>query len=83
VGDKDVKINVNINKDVDSSDVEQTAESVAADTAKANAESMTIRANALSQNPKLVEWEAVQKWNGELPNYMLGGATPFINMTAK
>lgn len=49
-------------------------------TAKANAESMTIRANALSQNPKLVEWEAVQKWNGILPQYMLGGATPFINV---
>lgn len=52
-------------------------------TAKANAESMTIRANALSQNPKLVEWEAVQKWNGILPQYMLGGATPFINMAAR
>ncbi len=51
--------------------------------AKANAESMTIRANALSQNPKLVEWEAVQKWNGILPQYMLGGATPFINMASK
>lgn len=49
-------------------------------TAKANAESMTIRANALSSNPKLVEWEAVQKWNGTLPTYMLGGATPFINV---
>lgn len=52
-------------------------------TAKANAESMTIRANALSQNPKLVEWEAVQKWNGILPTYMLGGATPFINVAGK
>jgi molecular chaperone GrpE len=38
VGDKDVKINVNTGKNVDSSEVEQSAEAVAADTAKANAE---------------------------------------------
>jgi molecular chaperone GrpE len=38
VGDKDVKINVNINKNVDSSEVEQSAEAIAAETVKANAE---------------------------------------------
>jgi molecular chaperone GrpE len=40
VGDKDVKINVNTSKNVDSSEVEQSeeAKAVAADTAKANAE---------------------------------------------
>lgn len=38
MGDKDVKINVNINKNVDSSEVEQSAEAIAAETAKANAE---------------------------------------------
>lgn len=49
--------------------------------AKAEAESMRIRAEALSQNKNLVEWEAVQKWNGVLPQYMLGGnTTPFINL---
>ncbi len=48
--------------------------------AKAEAESMSIRAQALSQNKGLVEYEAVQKWDGKLPNYMLGGATPFINL---
>jgi regulator of protease activity HflC (stomatin/prohibitin superfamily) len=48
--------------------------------AKAEAESISIRARALEQNAKLVEWEAVQKWNGELPTYMLGGATPFIQV---
>jgi len=45
VGDKDVKINVNTNKSVDSSDVEQTAESVAADTRKANAELAKLAAD--------------------------------------
>jgi len=45
VRDKDVRINVNTNKTVDSSDVEQTAESVAADTAKANAELAKLAAD--------------------------------------
>jgi prohibitin 2 len=49
--------------------------------AEAEAKSMQIRAQALEQNAKLVEWEAVQKWNGVLPQYMLGGGTtPFINL---
>lgn len=49
--------------------------------AKAEAESMEIRSQALSQNKGLVEYEAVQKWNGELPTYMLGNSTPFINLS--
>lgn len=51
--------------------------------AEAEARSMTIRAQALSQNKGLVEWEAVQKWDGKLPQYMLGGSVPFIDMTPK
>jgi prohibitin 2 len=48
--------------------------------AKAEAESMQIRAQALESNPKLVEWEAVQKWDGKLPVQMFGNAVPFIQM---
>ena len=48
--------------------------------AKAEAESIQIRARALEQNAKLVEWEAVQKWDGKLPVYSLGTATPFIQL---
>ncbi len=48
--------------------------------AQAEAESMRIRAEALSQNKNLVEYEAVQKWDGKLPNYMLGDSTPFISL---
>lgn len=48
--------------------------------ATAEAQSMKIRADALQQNPRLVEWEAVQKWNGQLPQYSLGGALPFIQV---
>ncbi len=48
--------------------------------AEADAKSIRIRADALAQNAKLVEWEAVQKWDGKLPTYMLGGATPFVQV---
>lgn len=49
--------------------------------AKAEAESMTIRSQALSQNKGLVEYEAVQKWDGKMPQYMLGnGAMPFVSI---
>jgi regulator of protease activity HflC (stomatin/prohibitin superfamily) len=51
--------------------------------AQAQAESMRIRSNALLANPKLVEYEAVQKWDGKLPQYMLGNSVPFVNMNPK
>lgn len=41
---------------------------------------MSIRANALTQNKALVEYEAVQKWNGILPQYMMGNSVPFVNL---
>ena len=49
-------------------------------TAKAEAESMRIRANALAQNPKLVSYEAVQKWDGKLPQIMTGDSTPILDL---
>ena len=48
--------------------------------AEAEAKSMRIRATALTQNKALVEYEAVQKWDGKMPQYMLGGSVPFINI---
>lgn len=51
--------------------------------AKAEAESMQIRSQALSQNKALVEYEAVQKWDGKLPQYMLGNSQPFIKIKEK
>ena len=51
--------------------------------AQAEAKSMQIRATALTQNKALVEYEAVQKWDGKLPEYMMGGSIPFINMPVK
>ncbi len=49
--------------------------------AKAEAESMRIRSQALSQNKGLVDYEAVQKWDGKLPEMMTGSNIPFINIT--
>ena len=48
--------------------------------AEAEAKSMAIRANALTKNKALVQYEAVQKWDGKLPSYMLGNSVPFINI---
>lgn len=49
--------------------------------AEAEAKSMTIRSQALSQNKGLVEYEAVQKWDGHLPQYMMGNSIPFVKLT--
>lgn len=48
--------------------------------AKADAEAMQIKAQALTQNAALVQWEAVQKWDGKMPVYMMGNSVPFINL---
>lgn len=48
-------------------EAKQTIES-----AKAEAESMKIKTQALSQNKSLVQYEAVQKWDGALPQIILG-----------
>jgi len=51
--------------------------------AEAEAKSMAIRANALTRNKALVEYEAVQKWDGKMPQYMMGNSIPFINISGK
>lgn len=49
--------------------------------AKAEAESMLIRSEALSKNQNLVSYEAVQKWDGKLPVTIMGGAVvPFVKL---
>lgn len=52
-------------------------------TAQAEAEAMKIKTEALSKNKDLIEYEAVKKWDGKLPQYMLGNSTPFINLGGK
>lgn len=48
--------------------------------AEAEAEAMRIKATALERNQKLVEYEAVQKWDGKMPQYMMGNSMPLINL---
>lgn len=52
-------------------------------TAQAEAEAMEIKSEALSKNKGLTEYEAVKKWDGKLPQYMLGNSVPFINLSGK
>ncbi len=48
--------------------------------AEAEAESMRIRANALQANRNLIEYETIMKWNGVLPQYMMGDSVPLLNI---
>ncbi|MBD3270400.1 prohibitin family protein [Candidatus Peregrinibacteria bacterium] len=48
--------------------------------AKAEAESIRIQGEALKENQELVELKAVEKWNGVLPQYLLGNTVPFVNL---
>lgn len=51
--------------------------------AKGEAEAIRIQGEALQNNPRLVELEAVKKWDGRLPATNLGGgAVPFITIPA-
>lgn len=50
------------------------------ETAKADAESIRIQGEALKENQGLVQLKFVEKWNGVLPYYMMGDATPLINL---
>ncbi len=51
--------------------------------AQAEAKSMAIRAQALTQNKSLVEYEAVQRWDGKMPQYMMSNTVPFLNIGQK
>ena len=49
--------------------------------AQAEAEAMKIKAEALAKNPALIQYEATLRWNGELPETMLGnGSVPMIQL---
>lgn len=48
--------------------------------AQADAESIRIQAQALLNNNGLIQLKAVEKWDGQLPYYMMGDTVPFINI---
>ncbi len=47
--------------------------------ARAEAQALNLRGNALRDNKDLVQLNAIEKWNGVLPQ-VSGGATPFIDL---
>jgi regulator of protease activity HflC (stomatin/prohibitin superfamily) len=51
--------------------------------AKAEAEAMALRAASLEKNQRLVEYEIATRWNGQLPEYMLGNTMPMIQLPGK
>jgi len=44
---------------------------------------MAIKAKALMANKNLVEYEAVLRWDGKLPQYMLGGSDLMFDLGGK
>ena len=40
--------------------------------AEAEAQALKIKGQSISTNPRIVELEWINKWNGQLPTYMLG-----------
>lgn len=48
----------------------------------ARAQAIQREANALSQNPSLIQLRAVEKWDGELPTFSSGGSMPFVNISS-
>ena len=47
--------------------------------ATADAKAIEIKGNALAQNPLVIDFAKIEKWNGQLPS-VVGTATPFINL---
>ena len=50
--------------------------------AAAEAKAITIKGEALRNNPQLLELSAIEKWNGTLPT-VSGGALPFVQIPVK
>lgn len=48
--------------------------------AEAEAKSIRLRGQALSENPKLIEWQTIIEWDGVLPKTMLGEAVPLVQL---
>ena len=51
--------------------------------AEAEANAIRLKGAALAQNPKVIELEAIQKWNGEVPQITGSNAVPFVNLNSK
>jgi regulator of protease activity HflC (stomatin/prohibitin superfamily) len=48
---------------------------IAIQKAQGEAEALKIKGQAINANPKIVQLEWINKWNGKLPDYMLGSGS--------
>ena len=48
--------------------------------AKAEAEAIRIKGDALRENPRLIELSAIEKWDGKLPQFVGSGSVPFVSV---
>lgn len=51
--------------------------------AENEAKALALRGQALKDNPGLIQLNAIDKWDGKLPNVNGGGALPFINVAGQ
>lgn len=47
--------------------------------ARGKAEAQRIEGQSLRENPQVIELRSIEKWNGQLPQYMTG-TVPFVNL---
>ncbi|MDD4972035.1 MAG: SPFH domain-containing protein [Paludibacter sp.] len=50
-------------------------------TAQGESQALQIKGQSISNNPKVIELEWIQKWNGQLPTYMLGDQGIMLNLS--
>jgi regulator of protease activity HflC (stomatin/prohibitin superfamily) len=46
----------------------------------AKAKSLKVQADAIKNNPEIIELTKAQRWSGELPKTILGNTVPFLNI---
>jgi len=57
---------------------------IAIEKAEGEAKSLQIKGQSIASNPKIIDLEWINKWNGELPQYMMGnGQGVIMNMPNK
>jgi regulator of protease activity HflC (stomatin/prohibitin superfamily) len=57
---------------------------IAIQQAEGEAKSLQIKGTSIAQNPKIIELEWINKWDGKLPNYMMGnGQGVMMNLNNK
>ena len=60
---------------------ESIKKDIAIQKAEGEARALQIKGNSISSNPKIIDLEWINKWNGQLPTYMMGqGQGVMINL---